>query len=179
MARSSRLTPQHPATLRAQGAGVLREQVHDPYQLKGKLAAGTHCRHCHASVQHGRWQWSDEPAEGRSTLCPACKRMQVDDAAGVLWLDAELIAEFGPQIRAVIDRVTRNESSDHPLERLMEEPGATEQGQWIVQTTGLHLLRRLAHALERSFPARLETRYLQGQTRAIMRLHRTPNAHLE
>lgn len=174
MAHGSKSHNRHPAGSRGHGTGVLREAEHDPYRSKGKPREGQSCSACHAEVHAGAWRWPEAAwASGGAALhgelCPACRRIRVHDAAGVLWIDPQLMHLHGNDIRNQVQRESAQETAGHSQERLMpfeEDP----DGGWLIQTTGLHLLRRLAHALERSCSAHLEMRYAQGQHRAVMRL---------
>ncbi|NBQ91976.1 MAG: hypothetical protein EBT96_11430 [Betaproteobacteria bacterium] len=148
------------------GAGVIREDEHDPYRRAEKWPDGTQCPQCRAVMHRGAWRWASEPpaatpaaTSGQSRhsssphLCPACQRIRSHDAAGVLVIDAEL------------------EEREHPLERILAFE-ASAQGPWTIETTGLHLVRRLGHGLERATGSVLSTRYLQGEAKAVMHLSR-------
>ena len=41
---------------------LIREQIHDPYKTRLKLAEPTVCSQCGAVFLKGRWQWAPRPA---------------------------------------------------------------------------------------------------------------------
>lgn len=184
VSKSSKALNRHSAGGRVHGAGVIREDEHDPYRRAEKWPDGTQCPQCRAVMHRGAWRWASEPpaatpaaTSGQSRhsssphLCPACQRIRSHDAAGVLVIDAELLAGRHDQIRATIQAIARAEEREHPLERILAFE-ASAQGPWTIETTGLHLVRRLGHGLERATGSVLSTRYLQGEAKAVMHLSR-------
>jgi hypothetical protein len=170
VSRSSKAFNRHAAGGRVHGAGVIREQEHDPYRPKGKWPDGTHCPHCGAIVHRGSWRWSTVPvATGATATCPACQRVRGADAAGVLVIESSVLERHSAEVRATIATLAQAQSDEHPLERVL---GITDlpDGGLMVQTTGLHVLRRLGHGLERAYAGHLETRYMPGQLKGWMRL---------
>ena len=59
--------------------------------------------------------------------------------------------------RALARNTESRERSEHPLQRIMdvEEAGDAE----VIRTTGIHLLRRIGHALVDAYKGELETHY--------------------
>jgi hypothetical protein len=51
--------------------------------------------------------------------------------------------------------------SQHPLERLMSI--RTERGVLVIETTGMHLARRIADAIRRTFHREAELQFQQGE----------------
>jgi NMD protein affecting ribosome stability and mRNA decay len=137
-----------------QGAG--RTTHHDPYHLRAKAAGNAQCPDCGLVQHQGRWKRDMPAGEARRQLCPACQRIRDRFPAGTVRL-----REAPPAMRAELLQRLRNveqaESAEHPLERIMavEERG----GDLVVTTTGTHLARRIADAIERSFHGHAEARY--------------------
>ena len=167
---------------RARGVGILREQRHDPYRPKAKPKEGSTCPDCHAEVIKGAWRWVSpwaSPSAHPSTAqrapahlrCPACERIRVHDPAGLLTLDGSFVHEHLPALKALIGQEAQHQTTEHPLERLMEVEDLAGGG-LLVTTTGLHLARAIGHALERSFHGQLHQRYAQGETRLRVHWHR-------
>ena len=107
----------------------------------------------------GRWRAEEQPEGVVTGLCPACTRIREHDPAGTLRLD-EAFLDDRDEIVRMARNVERAETAEHPLERLM---GVEPQAQGLViTTTGVHLARRIAHALERRFHRAARYRYSDG-----------------
>lgn len=175
MSRPAKAQAHHPTGSRVHGAGVLREERHDPYRPIGHLEDGTTCPDCHAQVRRGAWRWVAAPdlpqvahPEGRGRRCPACERIRVHDPAGLVTLEGDYVERHLPSLLSLVRHEAQRQTADHPMERLMTvEPIAG--GGLQVSTTGLHLARALGHALERAHRGRLQTRYSPGELR--VRIH--------
>lgn len=128
---------------------------HDPYRRDGKRAGPGCCTGCGAVYLRGRWSWRVRPYGARAMECPACERIRERTPAGILRLDGELGTRRG-ELLGLVRNVEERERGQHPLERLMV---VRERKDGLhVETTGVHLARRIAEALRRSFhePAQLE-----------------------
>jgi len=180
MSHSAKIQSHHPAGSRTHGAGVLREEEHDPYRSAGKAPDGSTCPTCHASVRQGRWRWVSAPdlvavqaAPAQPLPCPACRRIAADDPAGILTLSGTYAQNHRAELLALLRQVATRESAEHPLERIMrveESPPAPTKPEaapavMVVTTTGLHLARALGHALERSHKGDLRQHYSPGEQR--------------
>ncbi len=102
-------------------------------------------------------------------LCPACERIKGHDAAGVLIIEAPVFTHHEAQIQATMAHLVRSETESHPMERILGIEKLPD-GSCLVETTGVHLLRRLGHGLARAFSAHLHTHYLEAQIKGVMRL---------
>jgi len=182
MSRPAKAQSRHPAGSRTHGAGVLREERHDAYRSDEKAASGTTCPDCHAQVQEGRWQWPSAHAKGaghrtsadRAAIarrCPACARLHAHDPAGELTLTGRYVQAHEAELRALMHHEAQREAAFHPLERLMSLDKLPEGGLRIT-TTGLHLPRMLAHALERAHHGSLQITYADGESRVRVKWHR-------
>jgi hypothetical protein len=96
--------------------------------------------------------------------------MRLHDMAGSLFIDPVLMSAHRATILALAEREGAREVEDHALERWRLSPDPAADGSGLIETTGLHLLRRLGHALEHALPAVLETHYQDDQAKAVMRL---------
>lgn len=195
MSRPAKSQSHHAAGSRTHGAGVLREEAHDAYRPTEKASSGTTCPDCHAQVQEGRWVWpsavgTSSPAavaasperppskapsrrsgHARSQRCPACARLQAQDPAGILTLSGGYVREHEAGLRALLIHESQREAALHPLERLMSLE-VTREGGLRATTTGLHLPRMLAHALERAHRGSLKTVYADDQCLVRVDWHR-------
>lgn len=133
----------------------------DPYERKKKLPDPTRCPSCSALFTEGRWTWeiADQPAS--EELCPACLRIKEKVPAGVIQLSGPFFQEKRSEIENLITNQEKLEKERHPLERLMGMID-TEAG-LRVETTGIHLARRIGDALNNAYQGKLELEYLDGQ----------------
>jgi NMD protein affecting ribosome stability and mRNA decay len=137
---------------------LLDEEQHDPYKSRGKLAEPTVCPQCGAAFKQGRWQWVDQRAEdAERPICPACMRVNDKYPAGELTLRGAFALRHAEEIKGLVRNVEEAEKSQHPLQRLI----AVEDGKdsIVITTTGIHLPRRLGHAIEHAYKGQLETHY--------------------
>lgn len=137
---------------------LVDEERHDPYKARGKLSEPTVCPQCGAAFKQGRWQWVDEKPDGaQSHLCPACMRANDKYPAGELTLRGAFAQQHAEEIRGLIRNVEEAEKRQHPLQRVM----SIEQGDdsIVITTTGIHLPRRLGHAIEHAYKGQLDTHY--------------------
>lgn len=134
-----------------------RDQVADPYEARVKPREPTVCPRCLAVYHQGRWQWRTHPADAAQSLCPACRRIDDKAPAGILTLHGVFPREQRDAIIALLRHQEQAEREDHPLNRIMDivqNPDAI-----IVTTTDIHLPRRLAEALRRSFHGTLDIHF--------------------
>jgi hypothetical protein len=117
------------------------------------------CVTCGLVQRTGRWTRGEAPAEAERVSCPACERARERRPAAVLALPAEFL-DAGVELDALIRNAEQAECAEHPLERLIEversEDGCT------VTTTGVHVARRIANALERRFHRQARFRWKAG-----------------
>jgi len=163
------------------GSQILREFEHDPYRNQQKPVDGSTCPVCHASVRKGRWRWVSAPdlAAVKSIpppvlKCPACRRIAANDPAGIVQLGGAYFSLHQAEIMALIQHVADREMTEHPLERIMKLSDNTEfttstdhysADSVVITTTGIHIARALAHAVERSHKGQLTQHYNEGEQR--------------
>ncbi len=128
----------------------------DPYELAGKPPEPALCPQCGASFHEGRWQWASAPS-GAPHLCPACRRINDEQPAGILTLSGTSLESHKAEILNLVRHKEEAEKADHPLNRII---GIEEQdGAVVITTTDIHLPRRIGEALKRAFHGRLELHY--------------------
>jgi len=123
--------------------------ITDPYRHDKKLHEPTVCPQCGAVYLAGRWQWAARPAAAEEELCPACHRIKDRMPAGVVTLMGGFLVQHRGEILDIVHRQEEIEKAEHPFNRIMtiEEAG----GQIVVNTTDIHLPRRIAEALKSAF----------------------------
>lgn len=133
----------------------------DPYQSRKKLNDPTRCPACGAVYIRGRWTWKDAGPDAAEMLCPADQRIQDNVPAGVLNISGEFFDAHRDEIASLINNQEKLEKERHPLERLMD---VSRDGQGLrIETTGIHLARRLGDALKDAYQGKLQIEYLKGQ----------------
>jgi NMD protein affecting ribosome stability and mRNA decay len=158
--KQANLRPHRPAAARRIAGHAQQDHILDPYQRQQKLDDDTVCPQCAAVYHKGRWQWGTKPENGPETLCPACRRINDKFPAGVV----ELRGALGRQQKEGIVRLARHqeeaESGEHPLNRIMT---IDEDADGIViNTTDIHLPRRIGEAVERAFHGNLNEVFDEG-----------------
>jgi NMD protein affecting ribosome stability and mRNA decay len=136
---------------------LIQEQVHDSYQIKGKLHEPTVCPQCGAVFHQGRWQWSKVPADAHQHTCPACQRMHDHYPAGFVTLHGSFFASNREEIMHLVHNEEKREREEHPLKRIMDMED--KDGATLVTTTDIHLARRLGEALHHAYQGELEFHY--------------------
>ncbi|MCL5428976.1 MAG: BCAM0308 family protein [Chloroflexi bacterium] len=133
----------------------------DPYQSRKKLPDPTRCPACGALFTKGRWTWNQAGDGINEELCPADKRIKDRVPAGVVNIQGAFFEAHREEIVSLIKNQEKLEKERHPLERLM---GIKKSGKGLrVETTGLHMARRLGDALGNAYQGKLDIEYLKGQ----------------
>ena len=133
----------------------------DPYLSRKKLPDPTRCPVCGAVFTEGRWTWSIADENAHEELCPADQRIKDKVSAGVVTIKGAFFGSHREEIVSLIKNREKLEKERHPLERLMTIKAS---GTGLrVETTGIHLARRLGDALEDAYQGKLEFDYLKGQ----------------
>jgi uncharacterized protein (DUF2249 family) len=90
-------------------------------------------------------------------LCQACRRIRDDYPAGKVTLTGGFVPGHRDEILALVRHLEAEEKSQHPLHRLMKiEEGADSI---MIQTTDLHLPRRIGEGLRHAFKGEMEMHY--------------------
>jgi hypothetical protein len=137
---------------RAQRDGIL-----DPYQARHKPTGPTFCRQCGAVYRRGRWLWGNKPADAHEDLCPACRRIDDGLPAGTVTLHGVFPPEQKEQIVGLARNEEAAEKSEHALNRIISIEDA--ENRLVINTTDIHLPRRLGEALKRAFHGTLDMHF--------------------
>lgn len=150
---------------------LIAEERHDPYKARQKLDEPSVCPQCFAVYKGARWQWTDEPLPGAHwETCPSCHRIKDKYPAGELTLTGTFLNTHGPEMVRLARNVEAMEKSQHPLQRIMEVDDNADR--IVITTTGIHLPRRIGHALEKAYKGKLDTHYDEAGYFVRMRWHR-------
>lgn len=127
-----------------------RDNIADPYKMPHKLHEPTVCPQCGAVYHHGRWQWGERPAGANTTLCQACHRTNDHYPAGIVTLSGPLVISQHDEMTRLVRHQEQGEKPEHPLNRIISvEQEAPDR--LVVQTTDIHLPRRIGEAITRAF----------------------------
>lgn len=140
---------------------LVQERNHDAYAIHEKLPEPTVCPGCGAAYRRGRWQWADQDRGGAQHLCPACRRIRDHQPAGVVTLGGPFLAEHGEEIVNLVYQEAARREREHPLHRVMK---VAEEGETVVvETTDVHLGRRLGEAIHHAYGGDLTVRYADDE----------------
>lgn len=136
---------------------LIKQKKHDTYRLKGKLPEPSLCNTCGALYVNGRWTWAEPPEKSHPVTCSACRRIEDQLPAGVIKLQGFFLEKHRQEILNLVRNTEKLEKNHHPLERIM---GVAERDGFVdLQTTGVHLARRIGEALSRSYQGDYSIRY--------------------
>jgi NMD protein affecting ribosome stability and mRNA decay len=139
----------------------VQPKQHDTYKRRTKAADARVCPECSVVYHGGTWFWGAPPlAPVASVLCPACERIRDHYPAGTIRLHGSLL-EHLEEIRGMVANAEDAEKAEHPLERVMEVR-ESEEG-LLIETTGIHIARRITSKLERRFHQEARIRYPEEQ----------------
>ena len=158
--KQTNLRPHRFGATRRIAGHAQEDHILDPYQRQQKLSDRTICPQCGAVYHNGRWQWAPRPEHGHEALCSACRRINDKFPAGVV----KLHGDFGrQQIEEMVHLVRHQEDaekSEHPLNRIIS---IDEEAEGIViNTTDIHLPRRIGEAVKRAFHGTLDEHFDEG-----------------
>lgn len=129
----------------------------DPYKAMTKSHEPAVCPQCGAVYHEGRWHWSARPADAREELCQACHRINDHYPAGILTLSGPLVAQHKAGMIRLARHQEELEKKEHPLNRIMDIEEGTDR--IVINTTDIHLPRRIAEALRRTWRGKIEFHY--------------------
>ena len=141
---------------------LVKEKRHDTYRSREKLPEPTVCTDCGAVFNKGRWQWLPHPDAAHGEVCPACRRINDHYPAGTVQLSGAFFRAHREEILNLIHNVEKQEKNEHPMERIMDiERNGTDKT--LVNTTGIHLARRLGDKLFQAYEGELDYHHEDGE----------------
>jgi len=133
------------------------DAISDPYQMQGKIPEPASCPQCGAVYLDGRWTWSQSPAAAEKVLCQACRRTNDRFPAGIVTLMGEFAIAHKEEILNLVRNLEQAEKSDHPANRIIDIEEAPDR--IVINTTDIHLPRRIGEACKRAFKGKLTLSY--------------------
>ena len=129
----------------------------DPYKARGKPPEPTICPQCQAVFHDGRWRWGPPPPGAHQTLCPACHRIADKFPAGTVTLAGTFLPSKKAEILHLAHHQEEAEKAEHPLDRIMSIDESSDA--IVINTTDIHLPRRIGEALKRAFQGKLDVAF--------------------
>lgn len=138
-------------------ARIFTDENPDAYRIREKYPEPTQCPECGVVYSEGRWQWGRSTDVINEVTCPACKRTEAHDPAGVVELTGNFFTGHRNEILNMIQNLERLESNERPLERILDIHRFEDRT--VIHTTGMHLPQRIGHAIESAFEGDLNLNY--------------------
>jgi hypothetical protein len=155
--KQSNIGSPRPARSRRIAGRAQEDHILDPYQRQRKMHEGMVCPQCGAVYNEGRWQWSAAIEPTHREICPACRRIADQMPAGIVTVKGPLPPERADELIHLARHEEEAERSEHPLNRIIniERDG----DDIVINTTDVHLPRRIGEAVERAFHMKLEAHF--------------------
>ena len=136
---------------------TIQEHVHNTYRLREKLREPSVCPQCGVVFHKGRWGWNARPPGAEEVLCQACHRINDHYPQGLIRLTGPFFAEHKDEVLNAVRNQEAQERAEHPLSRIMSI--RDEAGDAVVETTDVHLPRRIGEALHHAYHGALTFHY--------------------
>ena len=136
---------------------VQMDTPQDPYKLVKKTHEPLVCPQCGAVYHEGRWHWSTRPADAHEQLCQACHRINDHYPAGIVTLSGPFVLQHRPEMIRLARHQEEAEKKEHPLNRIIDIEEAPDR--IVINTTDIHLPRRIADAHERAWHGKTDFHY--------------------
>jgi hypothetical protein len=133
------------------------DQITDPYRWTEKPDGPAACPQCGAVYDAGRWSWGEKPQGAVELTCQACHRINDKYPAGVVQLTGPRLAKLKDQIVRLARHQEKAERKEHPLNRILDV--REETGTLVIDTTDIHLPRRIGEAVQRAYKGELEVHF--------------------
>lgn len=97
------------------------------------------------------------PEGAKEALCQACHRINDRYPAGIVTLTGPVFQQHRAEVMAIIHHQEEVEKKDHPLNRIMTIEDVPDG--IAVNTTDIHLPRRIGEAMKRAFHGELDMHF--------------------
>ena len=142
----------------------------DTYKSPGKPKEPSVCRQCGVVFHKGRWTWAPKPMDAHEMLCPACHRIADRHPQGELRLSGSFLMEHKQEILGLIEHAAAVEKAEHPFSRIMSTKDT--QNEIMIETTDIHLPRRIGEALHHAYQGDWTFHYDEGEQFIRAKWHR-------
>ena len=130
----------------------------DPYAEAERPLNPAVCTDCGAIFKNGQWAWGTPSRDAVRTLCAACLRVRDRFPAGHVTLRGPWVDSHKAELCKLVADHEAQTNRERPLERVIGIDSGQHSGLTIT-TTGRHLARTLAHAVQDNFEGRLRVRF--------------------
>jgi NMD protein affecting ribosome stability and mRNA decay len=143
---------------------TLRHQLRSELPLADPYAEAEHphhpavCTDCGAVFKGGSWAWGHPPRDAVRTLCAACLRIRDQFPAGHVSLRGPWVESHKAELCQLVADHEALALRERPLERVIGIDSGKRTGLTIT-TTGRHLARAIAHAVQDHYEGRLRVRF--------------------
>jgi NMD protein affecting ribosome stability and mRNA decay len=155
--KQSNLRLQRPRTTRRIAGHAQQDHILDASRAQQKLHEGTICPQCGAVYHDGRWQWVVKGEGAVEQLCAACRRINDKFPGGIVTLRGAFAREHKDEMIRLAHHQEDVEKKEHPLNRIMSI--AEDMQGIVINTTGIHLPRRIGEAVKRAFHGEIEAHF--------------------
>ncbi len=149
-----------PSTSPRRWGRAQQDALIDPYRWTHKPPQVAVCPTCGAVYREGRWQWTERPAGAVEVTCQACHRIADSYPAGVITLAGARLDRLKPELIRIARHQEQAEKPEHPLNRIMSIEEAEDRV--VINTTDIHLPRRIGEAVERACKGELKMHFDKG-----------------
>src|SRR5699024_7799126 len=115
------------------------------------------CPQCGAVYRDARWQWLPTDAAAAEELCAACRRINDRFPAGIVTLHGPFTGQQKEEMLRLARHQEEVEKAEHPMNRIMSVDEDAES--ITINTTDIHLPRRIGETIKRAFHGRLDTHF--------------------
>ena len=143
--------------------GQMTARSPEPYLPKRGWPDGSVCKGCGIVYRNKRWQTEGAalPLQGSEILCPACRRMEGKDPAGVVTLSGPYLKQHREEILNTVKQQETRHREKNPLGRIMEI--REENGGIVVTTTEDKLAQKIGRELYKSQRGELHYKWSHEQ----------------
>lgn len=143
------------ATRRTGEKGQRTPRSLDAYQESDGIKGTSYCE-CGAEYRNKRWYPGEGPlehVEGHELVCPACRRINDRNPAGIVTLSGDYRATHEGEINNLITHIAQHALSKSPLGRVMNV--CMEKDTVTITTTDVKLAQKIGRDIYKSYGGQL------------------------
>jgi hypothetical protein len=133
----------------------------DPYRPRRRPRGDRVCPTCGLRYQEGRWQHGAAPPDTPQATCPACRRAEDGQPAGIVTITGPFAYDHRADVIATARHVADRIRAEHPLQRIMVIDELDDR--LVITTTDLHLAQGIGRALQHAFRGRLHYGFAEDE----------------
>lgn len=136
----------------------------DAYKETGGVRGVAYCG-CGVVFSNKRWRHGERnelPEGGQTLVCPACRRIEDQNPAGIVSLSGSFFAEHKTEIDNLINNTAQNAVRKNPLGRIMETD--SQKGVVTITTTDAKLAEKIGREIFKSHGGELHFTWSHAET---------------